>query len=202
VYTAPLSLYINGAKQPNLTLTNAYSWYYGSYPFTNAPGSNAHHFYDEVHRLLPSMAAGTKVRLQVDPEDNAPSYTIDLADFEQVAPPLAQPANSVSVTSFGADPTGAGDSTSAFNSAVGNTAGRIVFIPSGTFRVNGHIAVNNVTIQGAGIWHSIVSGDRLGFFGNFPPTPSTNVHLSGFEIRGNVQERNDSDPVFGIGGAL
>src|SRR5262249_29668893 len=120
VYTAPLSLYINGAKQPNLTLTNAYSWYYGSHPFTNAPGSNAHHFYDEVHRLLPSMAAGSKVRLQVDPEDNAPSYTIDLADFEQVAPPLAQPANSVSVTSFGADPTGAGDSTSAFNSAVGN----------------------------------------------------------------------------------
>ena len=39
VYTAPLSLYINGTKQTDFTLTNAYSWYYGSYPFTNTPGS-------------------------------------------------------------------------------------------------------------------------------------------------------------------
>src|SRR5580693_9957923 len=48
VYTAPLSLYINGTKQTDFTLTNAYSWYYGSYPFTNTPSSgNPHHFYDE-----------------------------------------------------------------------------------------------------------------------------------------------------------
>ena len=53
VYTAPLSLYVNGTKQPDFTLTNAYSWYYGSYPFTNTPGSgNPHHFFDEVHRLF------------------------------------------------------------------------------------------------------------------------------------------------------
>src|SRR3984885_9178538 len=52
VYTAPLSLYINGTKQTDFTLTNAYSWYYGSYPFTNTPGSNPHHFFDEVHRLF------------------------------------------------------------------------------------------------------------------------------------------------------
>ncbi|MER5917281.1 hypothetical protein ABT124_44885 [Streptomyces sp. NPDC001982] len=31
VYNAPLSLYINGTKQSNFTLTNAYSWFYGSY---------------------------------------------------------------------------------------------------------------------------------------------------------------------------
>src|SRR6202034_2925340 len=30
VYHAPLSLYINGTKQTDFTLTNAYSWYYGS----------------------------------------------------------------------------------------------------------------------------------------------------------------------------
>ncbi|HEY0934118.1 MAG TPA: mycodextranase, partial [Trebonia sp.] len=35
VYTAPLSLYVNGTKQTDFTLTNAYSWYYGSYPFVN-----------------------------------------------------------------------------------------------------------------------------------------------------------------------
>jgi len=61
VYTAPLSLYVNGTKQTDFTLTNAYSWYYGSYPFTNTPGSgNPHHFFDETHRLLPTTyPAGT-----------------------------------------------------------------------------------------------------------------------------------------------
>ena len=39
VYTAPLSLYVNGTKQSDFSLTNAYSWYYGSYPFTNTPSS-------------------------------------------------------------------------------------------------------------------------------------------------------------------
>src|SRR6266540_4823588 len=83
VYTAPISLYVNGTKQPNITLTNAYSWYYGGYPFTNSPGSNPHHFYDEAHRLFGSTAsAGTKFRLPVDAEDTASSYTIDFADFE------------------------------------------------------------------------------------------------------------------------
>src|SRR5882757_8348425 len=119
VYTAPLSLYVNGAKQSNFTLTNAYSWYYGGYPFTNSPGSNPHHFYDEVHRLFSTTyPAGTKFRVQVDAEDTASSYTIDFADFENVAGALTQPSGSVSVTSQGADPTGAADSTNAFNAAM------------------------------------------------------------------------------------
>src|SRR5260370_2383574 len=50
VYTAPLSLYIDGTKQPNCTLTTAYSWLYGTYPFTNPPGSNPPHFSHEAHR--------------------------------------------------------------------------------------------------------------------------------------------------------
>ncbi len=59
VYTAPLSLYVNGTKQTDLTLTNAYSWYYGSYPFTNTPGSgNPHHFFDETHRLFTHDLSG------------------------------------------------------------------------------------------------------------------------------------------------
>jgi hypothetical protein len=119
VYTAPLSLYINGTKQPDFTLTNAYSWYYGSYPFTNTPGSNPHHFYDEVHRLFTTTyPAGTTFKLQIDAEDTAASYTIDFADFEQVGVALTQPAGSVSVTSQGADPSGVNDSTSAFNAAI------------------------------------------------------------------------------------
>jgi hypothetical protein len=204
VYTAPLSLYINGTKQDNFTLTNAYSWYYGGYPFTNSPGSNPHHFYDEVHRLFTaSYPAGTKFRLQVDAEDTAASYTIDFADFETVAAALAQPAGSVSVTSKGADPTGAADATAAFNSAISSAgAGGTVWIPEGTFKIPGHLVLNNITIKGAGMWRSTVVGDAPGFYGNSAPTGSSGVHLADFAIFGNVQERNDSAQVNGIGGAL
>ena len=46
--------------------------------------------------------------------------------------PLAQPAGSVSVTSKGADPTGAADSTAAFNSAIAAAGpGGTVWIPAG-----------------------------------------------------------------------
>jgi hypothetical protein len=204
VYTAPLSLYVNGTKQADFTLTNAYSWYYGSYPFTNTPGSGQHHFYDEVHRLLPTTyPAGTTFKLQVDSGDSASSYTIDFADFEQVGAALTQPAGSVSVVSEGADASGSADSTSAFNAAIAAAGpGGTVWIPPGTYNVPGHIMVNNVTIAGAGMWYSTVTGTAPGFYGNSAPNPSTNVHLQNFAISGNVQERNDSAQVNGIGGAL
>jgi hypothetical protein len=204
VYTAPLSLYINGTKQTNFSLTNAYSWYYGSYPFTNTPGSNPHHFFDEVHRLFStSYPAGTTFTLQVDSEDTASSYTIDFADFEQVGAALTAPSGSVSVTSKGADASGVNDSTSAFNTAISAAGpGGTVWIPPGTYNIPGHISVNNVTIAGAGMWYSTVTGTAPGFYGNSAPSPSTGVHLQNFAIFGNVQERNDSAQVNGIGGAM
>jgi hypothetical protein len=203
VYTAPISLYINGTRQSDFTLTNAYSWYYGSYPFTNTPGSNPHHFYDEAHRLFSTTyPAGTKFRIQAD-SMGASSYTIDFADFEQVGAPIAQPAGSVSVTSKGADPSGAADSTAAFNAAISAAgAGGTVWIPQGAYNIPGHIAVNNVTVTGAGMWYSIVKGSAPGFYGNSAPNPSQNVHLSNFAIFGDVQERNDGAQVNGIGGAM
>ena len=201
VYTAPLSLYVNGTRSTDFTLTNAYSWYYGGYPFTNSPGSNPHHFYDETQRLFGSAyPAGTKFRLQVDAST---PVTVDFADFENVAGPLPQPTGSVSITSKGADPTGVQDSTSAMNQAIAAAgSGGTVWIPPGTFKILGHIAVNNITIKGAGMWHSRTQGDRIGFYGNYAPAPSTNVHLADFAIFGSVQERNDGDQVNGIGGAL
>ena len=209
VYTAPLSLYVNGTKQTDFTLTNAYSWYYGSYPFVNTPGSgDPMHFYDEVHRLFSTTyPAGTTFKLEVDSEDTASSYTINLADFENVAAPLTQPAGSVSVVSEGADPTGVNDSTTAFNNAIAAAgAGGTVWIPPGTYDIPGHIIVNNVTVEGAGMWYSTITGAAPGFYGNGEPSNSlagsTNVHLSNFAIFGNVQIRDDSAQVNGIGGEM
>ena len=109
----------------------------------------------------------------------------------------------MSVTSEGADATGAADSTSAFNAAITAAgSGGTVWIPPGTYNIPGHISVNNVTIAGAGMWYSTVTGTAPGFYGNSAPNPSTNVHLQNFAIFGNVQQRDDSAQVNGIGGAM
>ena len=77
---------------------------------------------------------------------------IDLADFEQVAAPVARPANSLSVVDYGADPSGVADSSSAFDAAVaaGASQARVVWVPPGTFKVTRHVIPDNVTVRGAG----------------------------------------------------
>src|SRR5260221_6445408 len=203
--TALLGLYVNGQKQSNLTLTSVYSWFYGGYPFNNNPlDIFAHHFFDETHRLLPEIGVGTKVRLQMDPGDTAASYTIDLADFEEVAPPVVQPADSLSIADYGADPSGVQDSTQAMNKAIAaaKSQDKTVWIPGGTFTITSHVIVDNVTVRGAGIWYSILHGAGLGIYGSYNPSPSQNVHLSDFAIFGEVTDRDDSAQVNGIGGAI
>lgn len=207
--TAPLSVYINGAHNQNqaLTLTSTYDWFYGGYPFTNNPKQGfAHHFFDEAHLLLGEMPAGTKVRLQVDPADTAPSYTIDLADFEEIAPPLAMPAGYISVTdpAYVADPTGKTDATQAIQHAIdaGEQQHKGVWLPPGKFLVTRHLMVDQVTLAGAGPWYSVLTGTGVGVYGNAAPHPSQNVHLSDFAIFGQVMNRDDSADLNGIGGAL
>ncbi|MDQ1486839.1 MAG: hypothetical protein QOJ62_2532, partial [Actinomycetota bacterium] len=206
-YNASLSVYVNGVKKNDLTLTNKFSWYYGVFPFTNTPSNgNAHHFYDETHQLLGvELATGSKVRFQVDARDTASSYTIDLVDFEEVAPPRPAPAESLSVARYGADPSGASDSSAAFKAAIAaaSAEGKTVWIPAGRFQVNKHlILTDNVTLEGAGEWYSVLTGDGIGLYGKNAPDPSTNVHLSNFAIEGTVTARDDAAQVNGIGGGM
>src|ERR1043165_1779672 len=135
-YNATLSLYVNGTKLGTLPLTSLYSWRYGPYQFANTPGNNPFHFYDDYRTWLGSnLPAGAKVRLQVDSGDSPPWYGIDLADFEQVADPIAQPAGSASVVAFGADPTGVADSAPAFDAAIAANQGKVVWIPRGAYNI-------------------------------------------------------------------
>ncbi len=202
--TTPLHVLVNGKSAPDLSLTSKYTWFYGSYPFTNNPADqHGHHMYDDVRTMFGrTLPAGTRVEFAV--ADPSIPVTIDVADFEQVAPPAPQPRGSISVLSYGADPTGATDSTTAIQDAInaGSAAGKTVYIPPGNFTVTAHLIVNKVTLTGAGEWYSVLGGDGVGVFGNMPPNPSTNVHLSNFAIFGQVTARVDSQDFMGIGGGL
>ena len=201
-----LGVVVGGKRISTLDVTSRYSWYYGVYPWSNDPADGGRRqLYDDSRVMFgKTLPAGTKVRLQVGAADNAPWYVVDEADFENVAAPAHEPAGAVSIADFGADPTGKADSSDAIQRAIDSASGtgKTVWIPQGTFTVTRHLIVDKVTVTGAGPWYSVLHGKGVGVYGKYNPTPSSNVHLSSFAIFGEVQERNDSDQVNGIGGAL
>lgn len=236
---APLDVKVNGKRNQTMTLTSEYAWLYGMYPFSNNPDVDPNpgwwkpepdpvakpfrpnHFYDEQRVLLgKTYKAGDKVRFQVPATMPVAWYVLDVADFELVAQPLKQPAKSLSVRLFGADPTGRYDAAPAIERtiAAAKRLGWSVFIPPGTYQVNRHIVVDKVTVRGAGNWWTIIKGKVLplaqpapdlsvhsapGFYGKYAADGgSTKVHLSDFAIESDVRERIDTDQVNGIGGAI
>jgi hypothetical protein len=225
---AAIDLRANGTLLKSVPVTSKYGWYYGGYPFNNNPGdTNPHHFYDETRTTFgTTYPAGTKIRLQVASTAQSPTFTIDLADFELVGAPIAKPAGVLDVvTDFGADPTGAADSTATFQAAVdaGRAQGKAVWIPAGTFTLWDHVVVDGVTLRGAGPWYSVLGGrhptDRkraAGIYGKYVPGggysgeirpheaggPSRNVTLRDFAIIGDIRERVDEDQVNALGGAM
>ncbi|GAA2574514.1 glycosyl hydrolase family 28-related protein [Winogradskya consettensis] len=238
--TAPLSV-TAGRDSRTMTLTSQYSYLYNQYPFSNDPQAGLlhpdwwitecacapaatspapeitkpfrpMHFYDEQRLLLAkTYRAGSTIRLTA----SSPTV-IDLLDSSFVSAPHVELV-AANVLLFGADPTGRRDSAPAFDKAIAfaRKAKLKVYVPPGTYQVNRHIIVDDVTIEGAGNWYTIIKGHQVtlpapapdgsvhtgvGFYGK--EGGSTNVHLRNFAIEGDVRERIDTDQVNGVGGAL
>ena len=189
--TAPIAIYANGSKIQDLSLTSKYAWQYGAYPFNNDPtGATAHRFFDETRASIGSWPAGTVLKFQKDASSTSAYYDIDLVDAEVIPGALTAPANSLSITAYGAVSGGA-DATSAINAtiAAAKAAGKSVWIPTGTFTINATISVSGVAIYGAGPWYSVLAetNGRGGFIAN-----GSNVTLADFAIFGDVTLRLDS----------
>jgi hypothetical protein len=200
--TEPLSLYTNNQFVTSLSLTSAYSWLYGAYPYDKTPsiGSDRtqapHDFYNDVrYMFFTTLPAGTVVKLQIDSGDNSPWYIINTADFEVVPAVITQPANSINVTQapYSVDNTGGSDVTSALQKAInaGQSAGQVVYLPQGTYKISSPLSVNQVTVEGAGEWYTVLNGSNVGFTGNQNPA-STNVSISNLSLFDNATIRNNS----------
>ncbi len=190
--TGDLAIAVNGkAIGAKLALTSKYS-------YVDTPwivGSRTHHLLDNARVLLgQDLAAGDTVTLTASAE-----VTVDVADFEQVAAAATRPAGSVSVVDHGADPSGRGDSAQAFREAIAAAKGGTVWIPPGDYAVNSSLSgVENVTLQGAGSWYSVVHSSS---FINQPNAAGA-AHLRDFAVIGEVTERNDSSPDNFVNGSL
>ncbi|MEV5356286.1 discoidin domain-containing protein [Streptomyces sp. NPDC052693] len=188
-----LDVYVNGRRlAKTIPVTSKYS--YVDTPWI--PGAKTHHFYDNARLLLgENVQAGDKVALQA----TNVQVTVDVADFEQAPGPASQPAGSVSVTSRGADPSGQGDSTQAFRDAIAAARGGVVWIPPGEYRLTSSLnGVQDVTLRGAGHWHSVVRTSRF----IDQSTSAGNVHIRDFAVIGEVTERVDSSPDNFVNGSL
>ncbi|MFI8067533.1 discoidin domain-containing protein [Streptomyces sp. NPDC086033] len=188
-----LNVYVNGTRLARtLPVTSKYSYVDTSW----IPGARTHHFFDNTRLLLgQNVQAGDRVAF----EAAGAQVTVDVADFEQVAAAAEQPAGPVSVTSKGADPTGNGDSTQAFRDAISAAQGGVVWIPPGDYRLTSALGgVQNVTLQGAGNWHSVVHSSRF----IDQSGSSGGVHIKDFAVIGEVTERVDSNPDNFVNGSL
>ncbi|MEV8541736.1 discoidin domain-containing protein [Streptomyces sp. NPDC051572] len=188
-----LDVYVNGTKiSKTLAVTSKYSYVDTSW----IAGAKTHHFFDNSRLLLgQNVQQGDKVAFV----STGTQVTVDVADFEQVAGAAAQPAGSVSVVSKGADPSGAGDSTQAFRDAISAAQGGVVWIPPGDYRLTSSLSgVQNVTLQGAGQWYSVVHTSRF----IDQSSSSGGVHIKDFAVIGEVTERVDSNPDNFVNGSL
>ncbi|QHT56718.1 mycodextranase [Cellulomonas sp. H30R-01] len=178
------------------------------------------HFYDEQRVLLDrTYRAGETVRLTVPKKATAAWTVIDLLDSQLVGAPHVR-LEAANAVLFGADPTGRRDAAPAIEKAIAFAKKHDlpVYLPPGTYQVNRHIVVDDVTVEGAGSWWTTLRGREVAL-----PTPapdgsvhtgvgiygkpaaeggSRDVHLSGFAIQGDVRERIDADQVNGVGGAM
>ena len=188
-----LDVYVNGQKiAKTLAVTSKYSYIDTGW----IPGAKTHHFFDDARLLLgQNVQAGDKVAFQ----STGTQVTVDVADFEQVDTAATQPAGSVAVTSKGADPSGNGDSTQAFRDAISAAQGGVVWIPPGDYRLTSSLSgVQNVTLQGAGSWYSVVHTSRF----IDQSSSSGGVHIKDFAVIGEVTERVDSNPDNFVNGSL
>jgi hypothetical protein len=188
-----LDVYVNGTKiAKTLAVTSKYSYVDTGW----IAGAKTHHFFDNSRLLLgQNVQQGDKVAFV----STGTQVTVDVADFEQTAGAATQPAGSVSVVSKGADPSGAGDSTQAFRDAISAAQGGVVWIPPGDYRLTSSLGgIQNVTLQGAGQWYSVVHTSRF----IDQSGSSGGVHIKDFAVIGEVTERVDSNPDNFVNGTL
>lgn len=189
-----MDVYVNGQKiSKTLAVTSKYSYVDTSW----IAGSKTHHLFDNARlQLGQNLRSGDKVKLAA----TSTQVTVDVADVEQVAGAATKPSGALSVTDKGADPTGQGDSTQAFRETIAAAKGGTVWIPPGEYRLTQSLNnVDNVTIRGAGNWHSVVRSSR---FIDQSSAPTGKVGLHDFAVIGEVTERVDSSPDNFVNGSL
>lgn len=186
-----------GGDTVKATVSSNHTWVYGDFPFVNEPEKGTeHNFFDDVSvKLDKTYPAGTELAISKEMSDTAAFYIVDLIETELVEEAMPQPENSVSIEDFGAAPDDGEDDTQALLAAIDAAAAenKEVWLPAGTFHfTEGRIEIkkDNVTIRGAGMWHTVLTGDFAAFL-----VKANDTSFYDFKMEGTaVVRRDDVDP--------
>ena len=176
--------------------------------------------FDEVSQLFKEANIKVGDKVTITNLDSTP-VGIDLVDLEKAPDAIKQPANSVSITDFGAIANDGSDDYQAFMKAVEaakNTEHKTVYIPEGQFDFSRPISLyvpDGIKITGAGQWHTklhflnteAAKYDDKGYVSGgggitFEPG-SNNIDLGNLSMDSNLNSRYDEKANYkGISGTL
>jgi MYXO-CTERM domain-containing protein len=169
-----LDLYVDGVLRQSVAVTSRQTWVYDGTDWDGMSQDptvpNPHLFFEEVHTFITGnpIKPGSKIMLKKDAANGASFYWIDLMDLEAPPAPVTQPANSLSITDYGAVPTmpadgpvpaNAVDSSAAIQKAIdaASAQNKTLWIPQGRFIVGAEgLNAHGITIAGAGMWYSAI----------------------------------------------
>ncbi|MGH7951445.1 MAG: carbohydrate-binding protein [Limisphaerales bacterium] len=165
--TNTIDLYVNGTFRQAFSVNSLQNYCYEGTNYNgqtdkNPADGNPRGFWNDTHAFIAGnpVAPGDTIRFQEDAANTAAFYDIDVIDVENPPAPLAQPADSLSITDYGAVSNNiVVDNTSAINNcfSAAHSQGKIAWIPSGTFyfsAIHGGLNASGITIEGAGPWYS------------------------------------------------
>lgn len=159
--TDSLSLYVDGVFRQSIECTSKYTWVYGKQNLVeNDPSFGTPKRFYEMQRAFINgdpVPAGSVITLKKDAENKAAYYRIDFILLENVGPALTQPANTLSVITYGATPNDLTDDTQAFKNCIAacQSQKKGMWIPAGNFYNGGSIInATGINIYGAGMWYT------------------------------------------------
>jgi hypothetical protein len=166
-----IDLYVNGVFRQAFSVNSEQNYCYEG---TNYNGQtdkdpadgDPRGFWNDTHAFVQGggIAPGETFAFRMDSSNTASFYYIDVVDVENPPAPLAQPANSISITdsAYGAISNNIGvDNTTAINNCfqAALSQGKAVYVPPGTYyfsAINGGLNASGIRIVGAGPWYSIL----------------------------------------------
>ncbi len=204
--TSTLNLYVNGVFRQAFSVNSQQNYCYEGTDYNgqtdkNPMDGNPRGFWNDTHAFIvgAAVAPGDTIRFQKDSANAAMFYYIDVIDVENPPAPIAQPSNSLSITSYGAVSNNpAVDNTTNINKCFvdAQSQGKIAWIPPGTFyfsAIHGGLNASGITIQGAGPWYStlyrVTPNSNSQGVNNMITTTSSTLQNVSLDRRGQFQRQ-------------
>jgi hypothetical protein len=215
--TNTIDLYVNGVFRQAFSVDSLQNYCYEGTNYNgqtdkNPADGDPRGFWNDTHAFISGapVAPGSTISFQMDSSNTASFYYIDVVDLEAPPAPLSQPANSLSILSYGAVSNNiAVDNTVAINNcfSAAQAQGKIAWIPPGTYyfsAIHGGLNASGITIQGAGPWYStlyrVTPANNNQGVANIITTTSSTLQNVSLDCNGSSRAGNNNNGAVNFSG--